>query len=124
MKNTVTKTIQVVFNENVKLLFFELIDTLYLKEYFGFLDEAKKYVSEIEQYFSTEIPILHRLGLSKKAMPYFNKYGNNLFFASYRKTKPNTTWYAFYEIFDKRYFKVVHVINNHTEEAAHIEHIL
>ena len=124
MKNTVTKTVQVVFNENVKLLFFELIDTLYLKEYFGFLDKAKKYVSEIEQYFSTEIPILHRLGLSKKAMPYFNKYGNNLFLASYRKTKSNTTWYAFYEIFDKRYFKVVHIINNHTEEAAHIEHIL
>ena len=124
MKNTVTKTVQVVFNENVKLLFFELIDTLYLKEYFGFLDEAKKYVSEIEQYFSTEIPILHRLGLSKKAMPYFNKYGDNLFLASYRKIKSNTTWYAFYEIFDKRYFKVVHIINNHTEEAAHIEHIL
>ena len=123
MKNIVPKTNQVVFNENVKFLFFELIDVLYQKEYFGYLDEAKEYVSEIELYFSTEIPKFHRLGLSKKAMPYFEKYGDNLFFAAYRKTKTRTTWYAFYEIFDNRYFKVVHIINNHTKEAAYIEHI-
>jgi len=114
----------VVFNENVKLLFFELIDTLYQKEYFGFLDETKEYVSDIEQYFKTEIPKLHRLGLSKQAMPYFKKYGKNLFLTAYRRTKTRTTWYAFYEIFGGEYFKVVHIINNHTEEAAYIEHLL
>jgi len=124
MKNTVAKTEQVVFNESVKFLFFELIDTLYQKEYFGFLDEAKEYVLEIEQYFKTEIPKLHRLGLSREAMPYFKKYGEKLFFAAYRKTKTRTTWYAFYEIFGERYFKVVHITNNHTEEAAYINYIL
>ena len=123
MKNIVPKTNQVVFNENVKFLFFELIDILYQEEYFGYLDKAKEYVLEIELYFTTEIPRLHWLGLSKKAIPYFEKYGDNLFFAAYRKTKTRTTWYAFYEIFDNRYFKVVHIINNHTKEAAYIEHI-
>jgi hypothetical protein len=123
MKNTVAKTSHVVFNADVKLLFFELIDILYQKEYFGYLDEAKEYVSEIEQYFKTEIPKLHRLGLSKKAMSYFEKYGNNLFFAAYRRTTTRTVWYAFYEVFDEKYFKVVHIINNHTKEAAYIEHI-
>jgi hypothetical protein len=122
MKNTVTKTNRVVFNENVKLLLFELIDILYQKEYFGSLDEAKEYVSKIEHYFSTEIPKLHLLGLTKKAMPYFTRYGENLFFAAYRRTKSHTTWYAFYVIFDKKYFKVMHIINNHTEESAYIEH--
>jgi len=122
MKNTSTID-HVVFDEHVKILFFELIDILYLKGYFGFLDEAKKYVAEIEQYFETEIPKLHRLGLTKKAMPYFERYGEDLFFAAFRRTKTRTTWYAFYEIFDKRYFKVVHIINNHTEEAAYIDHI-
>lgn len=122
MKNT-AKTDLVVFDENVKFLFFELIDILYQRGYFGFLDEAKEYVSEIEQYFKTEIPKLHKLGLSKKAMPYFKKYGENLFFATYRRTKTQTTWYAFYEIFGTRYFKVVHITNNHTEEAACIDHI-
>ena len=122
MKN-IAKTNHVVFNDNVKLIFFELIDELYQKEYFGFLDEAKEYVSEIEQYFKVEIPRLHQLGLNKKAMPYFKKYGENLFFAAHRKTKTRTTWYAFYEIFDDRYFKVVHITNNHTKEAANIEHI-
>ena len=123
MKNIVPKTNQVVFSENVKFLFFEHIDILYQKEYFGYLDDAKEYVSEIEQYFRTEIPKLHRLGLSKRAMPYFEKYGDNLFFATYRRTKTRTTWYAFYEIFDNRYFKIMHIINNHTKEAAYIEHI-
>ena len=122
MKNTLSKTELVVFSEDVKSFFFELIDILFQKEYFGFLDEAKEYVSEIVQYFETEIPKMHRLGLSKKAMPYFQKYGENLFFAAYRRTKSRTTWYAFYEIFDERYFKVVHILNNHTEESAYIEH--
>ena len=123
MKN-IAKTNSVVFNESVKFLFFELIDDLYQKGYFGFLNEAKEYVLEIEQYFKSEIPKLHQLGLNKKAMPYFEKYGKDLFFAAYRRTKTRTTWYAFYEIFDNRYFKVVHIINNHTKEAAFIKHIL
>ena len=122
MKNTALLTDIVVYNENVKLSFFELVDILYQKEYFGFLDEAKEYVSMIEQYFKIEIPKLHRLGLSKKAMSYFERYGENLYFIAYRRTKSRTTWYAFYEVFDDKYFKVVHIINNHTVEAAYIEH--
>ena len=122
MKDT-EKNNHVTFDENVKFIFFELIDVLYQKGYFGFLDEAKEYVLEIEQYLKTELPKLHRLRLSKKAMPYFSKYGDNLFFVSYRRVKTRTTWYAFYEIFDTRYFKVVHITNNHTKEAAYINHI-
>ena len=122
MKDT-GKNNLVVFSENVKFTFYELIDILYQKEYFGFLDEAKEYVSEIEQYFRTEIPKLHRLGLSKKAKPYFRKYGENLYFASYRRNQTRTTWYAFYEIFGTNFFKVVHITNNYTEEAAYIDHI-
>jgi len=121
MKNT-AKTNYVVYDENVKLMFFELIDILYQKRYFSFLREAKEYVSEIERFFKIEIPNLHRLGLSKKAMPYFEKYGENLFFVAYRRTKSRTTWYAFFEIFDGNYFKVVHITNNHTIDAAYIEH--
>ena len=121
MKNTL-KTNDVIYNESVKLKFFELIDTLYQKEYFSFLYEAKEYVSEIVSYFQTEIPNLYKLGLCKEAMPYFEKYGENLFFVAFRKTKSRTTWYAFFEVFDDTYFKVVHITNNHTEDAAYIEH--
>ena len=121
MKNT-AKASYVVYDESVKMMFFELIDTLYQKEYFSFLSEAKEYVAKIEQYFKIEIPNLHRLGLSKEAMPYFEKYGENLYFVAYRRTKSRTTWYAFFEIFDENYFKVVHITNNHTKDAAYIEH--
>ena len=123
MKN-MGKNDLVVFNENVKFVFYELIDVLYQKEYFGFLDDAKDYVSEIERYFKTEIPKLHSLGLSKKAMPYFRKYGESLYFAAYKRAQTRTTWYAFYEIFATNYFKVVHITNNHTDEAAYINHII
>ena len=121
MKNTV-KANCVVYNESVKITFFQLIDTLYQEGYFGFLNESKRYVSEIEIYFQTEIPNLHRLKLSKKAMPYFEKYGKNLFFVTYTRTKSRTTWYAFFEIFDEIYFKVVHLTNNHTKDAIYIEY--
>jgi len=120
MRNIIVKNCQVIFNDNVKHLFFELIDILYQKEYFGSLNDAKEYVLKIEQYFSNEIPKLHQLGLTKEAAPYFTKYGENLFIASYRKSKSNTTWYALYEVFDYLYFKVVLIINNHTEEASYI----
>jgi len=122
MKNTALLTDYVVYDENVKMLFFELVDILYQKEYFGFLDDAKEYVSKIEQYFQMEIPKLHRLGLTKKAMPYFKRYGEDLSFVAYKKAKSRTTWYAFFEVFEDRHFKVVHIINNHTIEAAYIEH--
>jgi len=110
----------VVFDQSVKWTFFELVDILYQKEYFGFLDDVKKYVSEIEQYFKTEIPNLHRLGLNKEVTSYFEKYRESLFVATYRRKKNRTTWYAFYEVFDERYFKVVHIANNHTEDVAYI----
>jgi len=122
MKNTELLTDVVVYDETVKLLFFELVDILYQKEYFGFLDEAKEYVSNIEQYFKVEIPKLHRLGLTKKAMPYFERYGKDLYFVAYRRVKSRTTWYSFYEVLNDRYFKIVHIINNHTAESAYIEH--
>ena len=121
MRNT-PKTNDVVYDESVKSTFFELIDMLYQKQYFSFLSEAKEYVSEIEFYFQTEIPNLHKLGLCKKAMPYFEQYGENLFFVAFRKTKSRTTWYAFFEVFDETYFKVVHITNNHTKDAAYLEH--
>ena len=98
MKNT-AKSNNVVYDESVKLMFFELIDALYQKEYFSFLYEAKEYVSEIERYFK-----------------------ENLFFVAYRRTKSRTTWYAFFEIFNENYFKVVHITNNHTKDVAYIEH--
>jgi hypothetical protein len=121
MKNTANAK-YVVYDESVKVKFFELIDTLYQKEYFSFLDEAKEYVSEIEMYFKTEIPHLYQLGLSKRAMPYFEKYGGSLFFVAYRRTKSRTTWYAFFEVFNENYFKVVHITNNYVKDAAYIEH--
>ena len=121
MKNML-KTNHVVYDENVKLQFFELMDTLYREEYFNSLCEAKEYVSEIAFFFKTEIPNLHKLGLTKKAMPYFEKYGKNLFFAAFRKTKSRTTWYAFFAVFNDAYFKVVHITNNHTKDAEYIVH--
>ena len=54
-------------------------------------------------------------------MPYFEKYGKNLFFVAYRRTKLRTTCMRFLK-FLINYFKVVHITNNHTNDAAYIGH--
>ncbi len=101
----------------------ELIHILYEQEYFGFLSSAEKYIKDIYSFLEQDLPKLHRLNLCPKAKPYFSKYGENLHIAAYRRPKTKTTWYAFYEVFENKYFKIAYMTNSHTEDSIHISRI-
>lgn len=69
----------------------ELIQTLHKLHYFGFKESSKEYVGNIVNYFFKYIGILP----DKKASSYFNRYGKNMRYLSYRANK-QTTWYIFF----------------------------
>ena len=89
----------------------ELVVTLYEKEYFGFKESSKKYVKELFLNIKTTLP----LRLHKPAPKHFERYGKDLFYASFKKNN-RTTWYAFFTKHRKDediFYLVRYISNNH-----------
>jgi len=89
-----------------------LITILYEKGYFGSEEFAKRYVDELIDDIKTNLPYR----ASKPAPKRFEKYGEELRYASFKKNR-RTTWYAFFEIYEENeeiIYLVCHIENNHT----------
>ncbi|MCL2028549.1 MAG: hypothetical protein FWG79_08720 [Bacteroidales bacterium] len=94
-----------------------LVITLYKQEYFGFEEDARKYVDELYDDITQTLPTR----LKKPAPQHYDKYGSGLYYVIFKKSK-RTSWYAFFRIYQKdgeRYYQVRHIGNNHTE-AQHL----
>ncbi len=90
----------------------EMAHILYFNNYFGFEESAHRYVDELLDDIENELPYLSH----KEAPPYFNKYGQGMFYATFRKSK-HTYWYVFFDKYssDGETIYVVRFIgNNHT----------
>ena len=74
----------------------ELINVLYEKEYFGFEENAQKYVEELFLDIKNNLP----LKLKKPAPPYFDRYGKKMLYSTFRKNKA-TQWYVFFNVYQK-----------------------
>jgi len=91
--------------------FLELADILYEKEYLGFEDSAIQYVKELFQDIQKKLPNKSK----KKAPKYFDRYGQDMFYTSFKRNR-NTSWYVFFNIYktkDDTFYFVRHVSNNH-----------
>jgi len=89
----------------------DLVVILYEKEYFGFKESAKKYVDDLLDDITTNLPAQ----LRKPAPKYFDKYGKDMYYAVFRKSK-NTHWYVFFKInWEKgeEIYKIRYISNNH-----------
>ena len=89
----------------------ELIQILYKKEYFGFEENAQKYVEELIFDIKNNLP----LKLNKPAPPYFDRYGKKMLYATFRKNKA-TQWYVFFNDYQKdgeMIFIIRYISNNH-----------
>lgn len=95
----------------VREYFSELIHILYKKEYFGFEENAQKYVEELFLDIQNNLPIKQK----KPAPSYFEKYGKNMLYSTFRKNKA-TQWYVFFNVYrknDEMIFVIRHISNNH-----------
>ena len=85
---------------------------LYEKKYFSFEDTALEYVLELYDDIVLTLPIRQH----KPASSYFDRYGKDMHYASFRKNK-QTTWYAFFVTYYENgntVYLVRHIENNHT----------
>ena len=89
----------------------ELSEILYEKEYFGYEETAIKYTDALFDAIKNELP----QKVPKPAPDHFKKYGSGMYYAMLKRNK-NTSWYAFYNIFQHNgeviYF-VRYISNNH-----------
>jgi len=101
----------VVFLPEVRTYMRNLVTTLYEKGYFGFQDSSRKYVIELHNDIITYLPI-HP---SKPAPKYFEKYGKDLKYAVFKKSK-HTQWYVFFKIYKVKgeiIYQIRYISNNH-----------
>lgn len=106
----------VLFTPRVEDYLLTLVTKLYEKEYFSYLENAENYVEDIVFEIKNNIYMKPK----KKAPPRFRKYGKNLYYVIYRKSK-RTTWYIFFTIHgqEQNNYLVSYITNNHVS-AQHI----
>lgn len=101
----------VLFLPEVQRYFQELETLLFDMEYFSFEESAVQYVLELILDIRDTLP----LRPSKKAPPYFRRYGKGLHYAIFRKSK-TTQWYVFFSRYlmeGEIHYLVRYISNNH-----------
>ena len=85
---------------------------LFDDDYFRFEEAAIKYVDDLFDDIITTLPVRQH----KPAPPYFDKYGEGMYYTVFKKNR-RTSWYAFFRIYEhdgERIYQVRYIANNHT----------
>jgi len=107
---------RVIFSPLVRVYFHDLIEILFEKEYFGFEESALKYVKGLFYEIKDTLPLHPK----KIAPPYFDRYGKDMYYATFRKSKA-TQWYVFFSEYKNNgetVYLVKYISNNHV--IAHL----
>lgn len=102
---------KVVAIPEVREYLLELIYILYKEEYFGFEENAQKYVEELFFDIKNNLP----QKLKKPAPSHFDRYGKKMLYSTFRKNKA-TQWYVFFNVYQKdgeTTFIIRYISNNH-----------
>ena len=110
--------IEIKYHKDVLLFLDELMDILIDKGYFSFYERSVEYVEDLVYYVKKYI----NLQPHRKAPAYFSKYGNNLFYITYPKSK-RTTWYILFQKTEQHFF-IRHITNNHTSESQYFNSLM
>lgn len=98
---------KVIFAPEVEDDLFDLVEILVQKGYLGTYDFAISYVEDLVYFIQANIQKKIRM----KAPAYFNKFGSDLWYITYRRNT-NTTWYIFFTQMEDVYW-VKYITNNH-----------
>jgi hypothetical protein len=90
----------------------DLTHRLYFNHYFGSEEAAREYVDEIIDDIAENLPTLTR----KDATPYFDRFGEGMYYVTLRKNR-HTHWYVFFDVYTDDNEQTIHVVryigNNH-----------
>jgi len=98
---------EIKYHRDVLLFLDELTDILIEKGYFSFYEYSAEYIEYLVNYVKNNI----KNKPHKPAPSHFSKYGNNLYYITYNRTK-QTTWYIFFQKTGSFYF-IRYITNNH-----------
>lgn len=104
--------IKIIYTPEVISHLDNLVKILYKKEYFGFIESAEEYVSEIYD----SVPGNLRLENYKIAPKELKHLGSKYIFY---KVNSRTFWYIFFESKDEKYL-ITGIINSHSEGAKYL----
>ncbi len=108
---------RVLFSPEVRKSFQDLEEVLFNEEYFSFEESAIRYVKELVYEIEANLPNHTK----RKAPGYFDKYGKDLYYSTFRKNKV-TQWYVFFSIYKRDnglIYLIKHISNNHVD-AHHL----
>ena len=98
---------KILFDPSVRKYLKEVSEILYQKEYFGFEEDAIRYIDAlIDSIYETLPNRVH-----KPAPPYFNRYGKKLLYATFKKND-HTHWYVFFH-YENDIYLIRYISNNH-----------
>ena len=106
---------KVIFLPDVRRHFENLIPILYERGYFGYKETAQKYVTDLFDDIENNLHIQVCVNLHKPAPNYFDKYGENMEYTVFKKSK-HTSWYVFFETYMENgeiVYLVRYIANNH-----------
>jgi pyoverdine/dityrosine biosynthesis protein Dit1 len=104
--------IKLIYTSHVIDYLDDLVRILYKKEYFGFIETAEGYVSNIYD----AIPERIKLSTHQQTPKCLKYRGSNYIFY---KANNRTTWYIFFEKQNKN-FLITGILNNHCEEINNL----
>lgn len=97
----------VLFAPEVENYLYDLVEILYQEEYFGFYESADNYVALLVHDIVESIAKMP----SKPAPLCFSRYGRNMSYAIFKKSK-QTQWYVFFNQEDDVCY-IRYISNNH-----------
>ncbi len=104
---------KIIANPQVREYLKELSQLLYDKAYFDFEASALKYVDDL--LIDIEITLSQKP--KRVAPPYFSRYGKNMFYSVFKKSK-RTQWYVFFtmhQIDNELVYLIRYISNNHVD---------
>lgn len=104
--------IEVVFTQNIIDYLDDLVQILYKKEYFEFIESAEKYVAAIYDSVPGKLKATKHKSAPKELKHLGSKY---IFF----KANSRTVWYIFFENRKNKYL-ITGIINSHSEEVKYL----
>ena len=100
----------VIFLPEVFDYFEEIACLLHEKGYFEIYETSRKQVEDLFENIKTNLPKKHHKPMS----PHLARYGKNMEYASFRKSK-QTSWYVFFRVYQENeqiIYQIRYIANN------------
>mgnify|MGYP006344843523 FL=1 len=99
----------IIYSKEIEFYLNDLIDILFHKDYFSYIENAEKYVFYLKEEIENYIDVKNQFESPKK----FQKYGKKYIVISLNN---RTSWFVFFDKKENRYL-VQYITNNHVEES-------